>query len=153
MKFAHWFVTLALVASAPAARAGENGALLSGYTMTSWTLADGVPIGPVYAVAQDSEGYLWLGTTGGAVRFDGARFMPWSTIYPGALPRSDVRALTWSRGTLWIGFGRAGNGTTVGALRNGVLTRVSDGSAPQAATIAALEDQARRVWAVSKKAL
>ena len=153
MKFAHWFVTLALVASAPAARAGENGALLSGYTMTSWTLADGVPIGPGYAVAQDSEGYLWLGTTGGAVRFDGARLMPGGTYYPGALPRSDVRALTWSRGTLWIGFGRAGNGTTVGALRNGVLTRVSDGSAPQAATIAVLEDQARRVWAVSNNAL
>ena len=43
--------------------------------------ADGVPIGPVYAIAQDAEGYLWLGTTRGVVRFDGARFTPWDAIY------------------------------------------------------------------------
>jgi ligand-binding sensor domain-containing protein len=90
------FAALLIAAPTPSpAFADEHGALLSGYTMTSWTLADGLPIGPVYAVAQDAEGYLWLGTTGGVVRFDGARFTPWTTIYQGPFPRSDVFALTW----------------------------------------------------------
>ena len=39
-------LTIAGAAACPA-HADEHGALLSGYTMTSWTLADGVPIGPV----------------------------------------------------------------------------------------------------------
>jgi ligand-binding sensor domain-containing protein/two-component sensor histidine kinase len=141
---------VAVTTVAAGASADERGALLSGYTMTSWTLADGIPIGPVYAIAQDDEGYLWLGTTGGAVRFDGARFTLWNAISRGPLPRGDVQALAWSRaGTLWIGFGRLGGATTVGAFRNGVLTRVSAGAAPQAATTAVLEDRAGRVWAVS----
>ena len=89
-------LTIACRRSTAGAR-GRPGALLSGYTMTSWTLADGMPIGPVYAMAQDAEGYLWLGTTGGVVRFDGARFTPWNAIYPGPLPRGDVQALAWSR--------------------------------------------------------
>ena len=159
MRFAT--VTAAVIAASTTLSAGSNpasaeerGALLSGYTMTSWTLADGIPIGPVYAIAQDAEGYLWLGTSGGVVRFDGARFTPWSAIVPGPLPRGDVQALVWSRtGTLWIGFGRLGGATTVGALRNGVVTRVSVGAAPQEATTAVLEDRAGRVWAVSAATL
>jgi signal transduction histidine kinase len=134
--------------------AQERASLLSGYTMTSWTLADGAPIGPVYAIAQDADGYLWLGTADGAVRFDGARFTPWNAVYPGPFPRGDVQSLTWSpAGTLWIGFGALGGATTVGALREGVLTRISAGAAPKAATTAVLEDRAGRVWAVSAATL
>ena len=143
-----------VVAGPPASYADDSGALLSGYTMTSWTLTDGVPLGPVYAMAQDAEGFLWLGTTSGVVRFDGTRFSTWDTIFPVPLPRGDVQALAWSRrAALWVGFGRLGGGTTVGELRNGVLTRVSAGTAPRATTTAVLEDGAGRVWAVSDSAL
>jgi ligand-binding sensor domain-containing protein/two-component sensor histidine kinase len=134
--------------------ADDHGALLNGYTMTSWTLADGIPVGPVYAMVQDAEGYLWLGTTSGVVRFDGARFSPWEAIASVPLPRAEAQALAWSRtGTLWIGFGRIGGGTTVGAFRNGILTRVSAGVPPRGTTISVLEDAAGRVWAVSDSAL
>ena len=86
-----------------------RGALLSGYTMTSWTLADGIPIGPVSAMVQDAEGFLWLGTTNGVLRFDGARFTPWDALYPTPLPHRDVLALALSHdGTFWIGFDRRG---------------------------------------------
>ena len=147
-------VALTLVVAAGSAFAEERAALLSGYTMTSWTLADGVPIGPVYAIAQDGDGYLWLGTADGPVRFDGARFTPWTAVYAGPFPRADVQALTWSpTGTLWIGFGALGGATTVGALRKGVLTRISAGDAPRTATTAVLEDRAGRVWAVSATTL
>jgi len=46
------------VASPRAGAADSPYALLSGYTMTSWTQADGIAIGPVWAMAQDHEGYL-----------------------------------------------------------------------------------------------
>jgi ligand-binding sensor domain-containing protein len=65
--------------------------------MTSWTLADGMPIGPVSAMVQDKEGYLWLGTTSGVVRFDGARFTPWNSLYPSPLPRREVLAVVTRR--------------------------------------------------------
>jgi len=152
---ASFLIAMAMVvAGPPASYADDSGALLSGYTMTSWTLTDGMPLGPVYAMAQDAEGFLWLGTTSGLVRFDGTRFSPWDTIFPVPLPRGDVQALAWSRGAaLWIGFGRLEGGTTVGQLRNGVLRRVSAGAAPRGATTAVLEDGAGRVWAVSDSAL
>jgi hypothetical protein len=41
---------LVAIAHSPAAADDGHGALLSGYTMTSWTLADGIPIGPVSAM-------------------------------------------------------------------------------------------------------
>ena len=31
------------------------------------------------AIAQDDDGYLWLGTDAGLFRFDGVRFLPWTT--------------------------------------------------------------------------
>jgi signal transduction histidine kinase/ligand-binding sensor domain-containing protein len=146
------FTTVAFAARV--AQADDRGALLSGFTMTSWTLADGISVGPVYAMTQDAEGYLWLGTTGGAVRFDGTRFTSWETIYPSQLPRADVLALARShKGTLWAGFGSLGGSVTVGELREGVLIRIPAGAAPRAATTAVLEDRAGRVWAVSDSTL
>jgi signal transduction histidine kinase/ligand-binding sensor domain-containing protein len=129
-------------------------ALLSGYTLNSWTLADGMPIGPVSAMVQDPEGYLWLGTPSGVVRFDGARFTPWDALYPAPLPHREVRALSLARdGTFWIGFDRAAGGTSVGAWKRGDLTFPSAGAAPQAATTAILADTRGCVWAVADGAL
>lgn len=147
-------VTLAIARPPLARAADQHDALLSGYTMTSWTLADGVPIGPVSAMVQDPEGFLWLGTTSGVMRFDGARFTPWDALHSTPLPHRDVLALALSRtGTMWIGFDRLADGVSVGAWRDGVLTFPTAGSAPQAATTAILEDRAGGVWAVSGGAL
>ena len=42
-------------------------------THTAWSAKDGIP-GPVRAMAQTQDGYLWLGTEAGLYRFDGLRF-------------------------------------------------------------------------------
>ena len=47
---------------------------LSGYTQHVWQASDGLPEQTVQAFAQTHDGYLWIGTTGGLVRFDGAHF-------------------------------------------------------------------------------
>ena len=148
--------TSALLASAialigsPVALTGTQHQVLAGYTVTSWTLVDGVPVGPVNAIAQNADGYLWLGTTRGVVRFDGARFTPWNAIYATRLPDAEVLALSASRNrTLWVGFARIAGAVSVAALRNGKIVIVSEGVAPHDSTTAVLEDRAGDVWAVS----
>ena len=39
-----------------------------------WETADGLPQGTVTCLAQTKDGYLWMGTPNGLVRFDGAEF-------------------------------------------------------------------------------
>jgi ligand-binding sensor domain-containing protein/two-component sensor histidine kinase len=146
--------TAIAIATARSAGADAPYALLSGYTMTSWTASDGSSIGPVYAIAQDHDGYLWIGTTGGVVRFDGARFTRWDAIYTATLPRADVRALTLAHdGTLWAGFDRFGGSVTVAALRGGSVVSVASGSPPHDAVTSLIEDRKGTVWAVSEGVL
>lgn len=47
--------------------------LPDGYTRRVWQTQDGLPESTVQAFAQTSDHYLWIGTSGGLVRFDGAR--------------------------------------------------------------------------------
>jgi hypothetical protein len=41
---------------------------------TTWNTADGLPQNSINAILQSRDGYLWLGTFGGLVRFDGVAF-------------------------------------------------------------------------------
>src|SRR5262245_28992232 len=47
---------------------------MSQYLRDEWGSARGYPGGPVYAIAQTSDGYLWIGAEKGLVRFDGLTF-------------------------------------------------------------------------------
>src|SRR5262249_31862217 len=47
---------------------------MSQYVYESWGPERGFPRGPVYAISQSSDGYLWIGTQDGLVRFDGVNF-------------------------------------------------------------------------------
>jgi ligand-binding sensor domain-containing protein len=86
---------------------------LSDYTITSWTRRDGIAP-PIWSIAQDKAGYLWLGTGSGLVRFDGHRFVAWESLGYGPLPGSTILALRSARdGSLWIGAGDAGIGRLV----------------------------------------
>ena len=155
MRSATSVLLLAAIAllSSPVALA-ETPQVLAGYTVTSWTLVDGVPVGPVNAIAQNADGYLWLGTTRGIVRFDGARLTPWDAIYSTRLPDAEVLALSASRNhTLWVGFARIAGGVSVAAVRNGKIVTVSAGVAPHDSTTAVIEDRAGDVWAVSNGTL
>jgi ligand-binding sensor domain-containing protein len=55
--------------------AGTNLPSASGeYLIRQWTSNDGLPQNSVIAMAQTTDGYLWLATFGGLARFDGVRF-------------------------------------------------------------------------------
>lgn len=49
----------------------------SNWSLRSWQVDNGLQDNTVTGVAQTSEGYLWVATHGGLVRFDGVRFTPW----------------------------------------------------------------------------
>ncbi len=71
---------------------------------TAWTIQEGVP-GPVVAIAQTTDGYLWLGTANGLFRFDGVRFVRFDAIAGEHLPSNAVLTLMATRdGALWVGY-------------------------------------------------
>lgn len=106
---------LAALAASPCALALDSPAFLSLRQLhhTSFTARDGAPP-DTWAMAQDRDGYLWLGGPTGLSRFDGARF---DRSLNARLPYTQVMSLlAEADGDLWIGD------------RFGVLTRVHDGA-------------------------
>jgi len=90
MQWRRLGLLLALVAAANAEAA---------YSRRVWQSADGLPEDFAQALAQTPDGYLWIGTSGGLVRFDGIRF----TVF-NAFPDDSIYSLLTARdGTLWAG--------------------------------------------------
>src|SRR5262245_47955621 len=74
-----------------------------------WRTQEGLPENRVHALAQTPDGYLWIGTSGGLARFDGARFVVFAHINTPAMTADDIRALAVGRdGSLWIATDGAG---------------------------------------------
>ena len=74
------------------------------YAHTSWRISQGFTKGVIFSIAQTPDGYLWLGTEFGLLRFDGIRNVQWNTLAGDRLPSNDVRKLLVARdGRLWIG--------------------------------------------------
>ena len=85
---------------------------LTQYIHEVWQDEQGLPQSTVAAIVQTRDGYLWLGTQEGLVRFNGVRF----TIFdkgntPSFAASHNVRALYEdASGTLWIGTFGGGKG-------------------------------------------
>jgi signal transduction histidine kinase/ligand-binding sensor domain-containing protein len=93
---------LSLLAAGPA-WAVDPSRHISQYAHTAWRIQDGVFSGTPKAISQTTDGFVWIGTTSGLVRFDGVRFVPW--IPPDEqLPSSRINSLLGTPdGSLWIG--------------------------------------------------
>ena len=77
---------------------------VSQYVHTAWRVGEGFTRGSIHSLAQTPDGYLWLGTELGLVRFDGVRAVPWQPPANQHLPSNNVLGLLVSRdGSLWIG--------------------------------------------------
>ena len=76
----------------------------SQYAHTAWKIRDGFIKGEIISIAQTPDGYLWLSTVSGLLRFDGIRAVPWQPPDGQPLPSSFIAPLLVSHdGTLWIG--------------------------------------------------
>jgi len=114
---------------------------VSQYAHTAWTYRNGFMQGAVNAIAQTPDGYLWLGTQSGIVRFDGVRAVPLPLQAGQQLPSTSVGTLLAARdGTVWIG--------TLDGLaswKNGQLTTYP--ALARRTVLALLQDRAGTVWA------
>ena len=72
------------------------------YILNSWNIENGLPQESVQALAQTKEGFLWLGTQQGVVRFDGDKFTVFDRTNSPLLERY-INVLLTDNGGIWIG--------------------------------------------------
>ncbi|HET7104446.1 MAG TPA: two-component regulator propeller domain-containing protein [Terracidiphilus sp.] len=111
---------------------------LAGYGRQSWAMENGLPQNTVHALAQTPDGFLWLGTEAGLVRFDGNSFTIYDPNTTPAIPSGDIRCLlAGPEGSLWVGTGdglvrfKDGVVTTYGTkngLPDGSIRALGEGS-------------------------
>lgn len=75
---------------------------LQNWVVYEYNESNGLPTGEANTVLQTTDGYVWIGSYGGLIRYDGTTFRNYSK--ENAIPSSSIRALFEdSRGHLWIG--------------------------------------------------
>lgn len=104
-----------------------------------WRIQDGFLPGIPVDIAQTKDGYLWIGTEGGLLRFDGVRFVPWVPPNGQHLPDFQILSLlSASDGSLWIGTAKG-----LARWKDGQLTFYKD--LPNR-TNAIVEDPQGNIW-------
>jgi signal transduction histidine kinase/DNA-binding response OmpR family regulator/ligand-binding sensor domain-containing protein len=99
-------LTLLVAASGHASTLSHNPAA-PGYVQETFSVDDGLPSGGLNQVLQTRDGYLWLATFDGLVRYDGVRFKTFQSIEHPALRNSRIASLAEDGdGTLWITLDR-----------------------------------------------
>jgi ligand-binding sensor domain-containing protein/signal transduction histidine kinase len=130
----------------PSAPAASNGAsrLAGPYTIDGWETDDGLPQNSVIAMTQTRDGYLWLGTQSGLVRFDGIHVTEFEDRRAPELKSACIVLLFEdSRTNLWVGTQAGGLVRVAGGE---VLSLpVGDGRADRR-WVAACEDVTGAVW-------
>ena len=116
----------------------------SHYSVRTWQTDDGLPRNTISAIAQTPDGYLWLGTPFGVIRFDGSTFTRMEGDYHPVFTRARTRVLhTDSKGRLWIGTG------TIGVIRHdgNTFTHIDNRRGLTHPTVNSIcEDRQGNVW-------
>jgi hypothetical protein len=108
------------------------------FMVKTWSVTEGLPHSSVTALAQTRDGYLWIGTLAGLVRFDGVRFKVFTPQNCPELPRSRIgRLFEGADGTLFITTERGGG---LVALRGGKFERLLGSGNEQDEIVAALKE-------------
>jgi len=119
---------------------------LSQYVREHWNTESKFPGGAVNAIAQTSDGYLWIGTDRGLFRFDGFNFMQVS--FSSIVDSSKVPILgllTDASGSLWVRV----QGSDVLRLKNGKFESVAYGSGRVGPHVTAVSTDRNRAVLVS----
>jgi signal transduction histidine kinase/ligand-binding sensor domain-containing protein len=136
---------LVLLGSAFPAAADDTGPLTAEYSLRSWSGGDGITLGSIRSLAQTPDGFLWLASTAGLVRFDGFRFAS-TDLFDGDvdLPQTQARAVYVGRdGSLWVGYGE---GSGVFRIHNGAVREVHLRDQFPGLVNSIIEDRAGTVW-------
>jgi ligand-binding sensor domain-containing protein/signal transduction histidine kinase len=114
------------------------------YCVDTWGTDEGqLPESSVISIVQGHDGYLWLGTENGLVRFDGVRFTVFDESNTRGLPSIQiVKLFEDSQTNLWVGTESAG----AALIRNGRVTPINFGSGREGRLVGACEDSGGAVW-------
>jgi ligand-binding sensor domain-containing protein/signal transduction histidine kinase len=140
-------ITFALLAAFTAcafASSGISSSPLDAYTERKWQMQDGLPEQIVQAFAQTADHYLWIGTTGGLLRFDGASFVLYDRGSTPAFRDNNIFCLKVSRdNALWIGT----EGGGLIRYQNGVFRAFSVADGLTNAFVRSVEQDANgQIW-------
>ena len=129
-----------LLAFCPFASALDPSLDVNQYAHTAWAVREGFVKGEINAIAQAPDGYIWLGTDFGLLRFDGVRRVEWEPPPGQHLPSNTIYRLLAARdGTLWIGTRKG-----LASWKNGKLTQYPELAG--FAIFALLEDREGTIW-------
>jgi ligand-binding sensor domain-containing protein/two-component sensor histidine kinase len=120
------------------------------YGVDFWREAEGFAESRVRAIVQTRDGYMWLGTDGGLVRFNGESFTAFTT-QTGALKDNEVWALLEDdQGGLWIGT--YGGGLTL--FKDGRFrTFTTAEGLPDDVVVSLAKDRQGNVWLITPHGL
>jgi ligand-binding sensor domain-containing protein/signal transduction histidine kinase len=149
MNRASWqrcWIAIWLLAWVPVAAALDPHRGLDHYGHQVWRTDSGLPQNTVHSVLQTRDGYLWLGTDGGLVRFDGLDFVTFDVENTPQFASDTVYDLMQDdSGTLWIS-------TALGLLsfRGGAFQAYTSARGLPADTVwFSYQDRRHRVWAIT----
>ena len=129
-----------LLVISPLAYCLDSNIEITQYNRDTWQIAEGLPQNSIMALIQSHEGYIWLGTHEGLVRFDGVRFTVFDKRTSEGVLNNDVLALMEDdQGSIW--FGTYGGGLT--RLRAERLVPISQGDGLADNIVSAILDDGR----------
>lgn len=108
------------------------------YRFDSWTTDNGMPQNGVRAIAQTTDGYLWITTLDGLVRFDGVKFTVFNTGNTKGIANNRFWVVAaFDDGSLWA----ATEGGDLTIYRNGEFTSYATDKIPGAQIIGFQQDE------------
>lgn len=134
---------MAILLAAQTAWAVDPATRITQYAHTAWRNRDGYFASAPAAIAQTQDGYIWIGTATGLLRFDGVRFTAWNPPSGAQMPSTDILSLLAAKdGSLWIGTGN-------GLVHWDHGTVIDYPSSPHVNSIQ--EDQEGHIWTVRSR--
>lgn len=146
-KFGFWLAFCVLFVCLPLYGIDRDRKLTELYH-TAWTFKDGAPA-EIYALAQTTNGFLWLGAATGLFRFDGIRFEPYKPQSGQTFSQRSVASLfAVPDGGLWVGYRYGG----VSFIKDGKITNYgkADGL-PSHTVLAFARDRQGAIWIAAEQ--
>jgi ligand-binding sensor domain-containing protein/two-component sensor histidine kinase len=139
-------ISCVLAIACPGAVGLDPAQQVTQYGHQTWRTETGLPQNSIHAILQTRDGFIWLGTEGGLVRFDGAHFLVFDSHNTPQLGSNSIRSiLEDAKQRLWVA---TANGLT--CFQKGEVARFTKQNGLPSNDIWSLhEDASNRLWALT----